>query len=159
MARNPHFNDLNFYCQMLCTYSDWQIFYICRLWYKNFKWGTMKTEGLTTEAQRHRENSRQGLTKGWVNFVMQNDSLTTRKCLGNNWKWKIESWKWKTKEQQTQSGLKKLGVWLCCSAVRIGRGFKSSLSERGRYIGTSCIWLSRMNNWKLKIENWKWKTK
>ena len=27
---------------------------------------------------------------------------------------------------------------LCCSAVRLGRGFKSSLSERGHYNGTVC---------------------
>jgi len=33
---------------------------------------------------------------------------------------------------------------LCCSAVRLGRGFKSSLSERGRNTGTFCTWKSKM---------------
>jgi len=52
---------------------------------------------------------------------------------------KIESGKFKVKKQNNNSlkGVSKTSeMWFCCSAVRIGRGFKSSLSERGRYTGT-----------------------
>ena len=47
-----------------------------------------------------------------------------------------------TPEQVSNMGVRRVQNGSCCSAVRIGRGFKSSLSERGRYNGTFCTWMS-----------------
>ena len=42
-------------------------------------------------------------------------------------------------------------MWVYCSAVRIGRGFKSSLSERGSYTGTGVQNVT--GEWREQMEN------